>query len=621
MAALRRLTLKEVCCQATIEAQGGRKLRRQKAIRVARRRRTARRRFRPTRARSELIAIQQRIVERLKHEIEDSIGHASPAVGIYYDEYWKELARFERISSKAELMDSCAAADIVYCGDYHTLRQSQATACKIIWELLLRGRDVTVALEMVGSKHQGVLDQYLAGFIDDPAFLKAVDYQNTWDFHWEPYRRLLGLCRREGLRVIAINSEPEDVNNRLIERDFHAAQLIAEASIARPESLVFVLTGDLHVARDHLPLIVDSVLQRRGQQRKRLVVHQNAETIYWKLAEQGLERKADVVQIGPDCYCVFSATPLVKLQSYVNWEQNHRELSRVVRPDTKNRVPVTAGDLDEDDPEEDEDDEPDYSEQLQEIVATIAGFLEIEEKGKLDDFSVYTTGELDFLATLSRDKRFTGREIADIKRQVKSSESYFIPKANIIYLATLTLHTAAEEATHFINSICAGFDEAPREPRDAFYYRAVKEALGFFGSRIIDHKRYCMSFEDFEDFLRANRGRRLDLTAHMTRVIGRLALRHRKAELAWLKRGGTIGAVGGIYRGPAAVVNGVSHALGYVLGDKLYNALVAGVVNKRFIKELFYDRLTPGTAELRYLTLVERLNGVQHGVPAEAERF
>ncbi|HVY62994.1 MAG TPA: hypothetical protein VHF22_15155, partial [Planctomycetota bacterium] len=102
----------------------------------------------PTAARSELIAIQQRIVERLKSEIETSLGKLSPAVEIYYDEYFRELTSFERVSSKRELVAACAAADIVYCGDYHTLRQSQDTAAKLVWELLVSGRDVTVAVEM-----------------------------------------------------------------------------------------------------------------------------------------------------------------------------------------------------------------------------------------------------------------------------------------------------------------------------------------------------------------------------------------------------------------------------------------------------------------------------------------
>jgi hypothetical protein len=257
---------------------------------------------------------------------------------------------------------------------------------------------------------------------------------------------------------------------------------------------------------------------------------------------------------------------------------------------------------------------------MNELISTIAGFLEIDEPG-LDDFSVYTTGDLDFLEKIAKDRRFSAREISEIRRQVKSNESYFIPRANIIYLADLSTPRAAEEAAHFINTICGGFHSGGRDARDAFYYRAVKEAIGFFGSRIIDHKRYCMSFQDFRGFLAVNRGRRLDHDGAFIRKIARLALKHRDAEVRAIGKKRPLGRAGLVYGQPPAIVNGVAHALGYILGDKLYNALVTGIVTKRYVRQLFYDRLLPGRSEERYLELVERLADVDHGVPADGERF
>lgn len=557
--------------------------------------------------------IQRRIVDRLKSEIDRSIGKVSPALEVYHEEYLKEIDRFERTASRRELIDACAAAEIVYCGDYHTLRQAQDTARKIVEELTARRSEITVALEMAPSDRQEALDGYLTGTIDDDEFLEAVDYENTWDFHWEPYRRLLSLCRREGLRVIAINSDPRSASNRVVERDFHAAKLIAAEALARPGALIFVLTGDLHVARDHLPLMVDSQLQRSGARRRSVVVHQNAEPIYWRLAELGLDREADVVRIADGCYCVLSATPLVKLQSYLNWEQNHEDLCTFVHPSWHlGRGAAVDGD-------EEVDYGTDYAEKMHELVRTIADFLEIDAPD-LDSFSVYTTGDLDFLARLEKDRRFTAREVAEIKRQIQASESYFIARARIIYLADLSIHRAAEEAAHFINTVCGGFDGAAREPRDAFYYRAVKEAIGFFGSRIIDRKRTCWSFQDFRDFLAANRGRRLPPEEQALRRIGRLSLRHREAERRWIHEE-KFGGVGSVYGAPPEVLNGVAHALGYILGDKLHNALCAGGVTKKYVRDLFYDPLAPGTAEARYFELLSRLHRVKHGVPSERERF
>ena len=554
-------------------------------------------------ARQELIQIQKKIVARLQDEIQGSIGRVSPTVELYYDEYAKEVEGFERLSSKRELFDACAAADIVYCGDYHTLRQSQQTARKLVEELARRRANVTVALEMVSIEHQPALDEYMAGGIGEDEFLRRVDYGNTWDFAWAPYREILDVCRRKGLRAVAINSDPAASSSHVLERDFAAANVIVSETAARPDALVFVFDGDLHVARDHLPLIVRSALQRRGLKRRAVIVHQNAEPIYWNLAEQGLERVVDVVRIAADCYCVLSATPLVKLQSYLNWEQNHDELCAFSHPTWR----VGEG-------------EPDYTEQMHELVTTIAEFLEIQDPG-LDDFIVYTTGDLDFLQALERDPRFKPREIAEIRRQIEASESYFIPKANIIYLSDLTLHRAAEEAAHFINTICSGFDGTRRDARDAFFYRTMKEAIGFFGSRIIDHKRYCVSEEDFREFLNANGKKRLDGEGRQLRAIARLVLRHRAAERRQIETRARLARVDSIYRQPPAMSNAVAHALGYIVGDKLYNALISGKMDKKEIRALFYDPLPPGAAEPRYLALVERLNDVDHGVPKQSERF
>lgn len=553
-------------------------------------------------ARQELIQIQKRIVARLEDEIEESIGRVSPAVALYYEEYWKEVDGFERLSSKKELLDACAAADIVYCGDYHTLRQSQQTAKKLIEALARRRANVTVALEMVSIEHQAALDQYMAGALDDQSFLKAVDYGNTWDFQWPPYREILQLCRANGLRAVAINSDPAASSSHVLDRDFAAAGVIVAEAKARPDALLFVLDGDLHVSRDHLPLIVRSLLQQDRLARRAVVVHQNAEPIYWKLAEEGLERVVDVVKIAVDCFCVLSATPLVKLQSYLNWEQNHQELCGFTHPAWR---AAEGG--------------PDHTEQLHELVTTIASFLAIKEEG-LDDFIVYTTGDLDFLDALARDRRFRAREIAEIRRQIEACESYFIPRANIIYLADFSLHCAAEEAAHFINTICSGFDGARREARDAFFYQALKEALGFFGSRIIDHRRYCMSEDDFRELLKANARKRLDERGRQLRDVAHHVLRHRAAERRYFESGRLV-RTGGIYKLPPALQSGVAHALGYIAGDKLYNAMLAGTVSKKEVRALFYDPLAPGTAEGRYLALVERLHDVGHGVPRQSERF
>jgi len=552
----------------------------------------------PSTARTELIAIQRGIVDRMKVEIDASLGPSTPAIDVYHEEYWREVSAFEAISSWEELADACAGASIVYVGDYHTLRASQETAAALADALLVRGRDVVLALEMVPAAHQDALDRFMAREIGEDSFRRAIDFERAWGFPWEPYRRLLAFARLEGLRVVGINSEPPESAVRLIERDFGAARVIVRETLARPDAVVLVLDGDLHVARDHLPLIVDSELRRAGALRRSVVVHQNAEAIYWRLAERGLERDVDVVRIAPACYCVLSATPLVKLQSYMSWEEAHEEIDAGGRAPCGRRAEEGGG--------------ADHAERVHEIVRTIAGFLEMDPAG-LDDFSLYTTSDLGFLGALRESGRFSAREVAEIERRVRASESAYIPKARIIYLADRTLHRAAEEATHFIHAVRSRMALERRDARDAFYVEALSEALGFFGSRIIDPKRTRISEEDLRGLARAcgDGGTREERRASgELRRIAALSLAHRVAERRMLD-GGRFAVPPGLLLGGQRVVSGTAHILGYALGDRLHAALSDGAVSKAEVRALFEDPLAHGAAEERYLWLVRRLARVE----------
>jgi hypothetical protein len=344
-----------------------------------------------------------------------------------------------------------------------------------------------------------------------------------------------------------------------------------------------------------------------------VIVHQNAEPIYWQLAESGLERTAQVVRVKPGCYCVFSATPLVKLQSYLSWQLDHRELHEY-------QDPVWREDADDE-----ELDPPDYAEQVRELIRTIAGFLELDDQ-RLDDFTVYTTSELDMLEALADDERLTEEVLLDLRAHVKAGRSYFVPHAGIIYLADSSLFGAAEEATHFINTVFAGFDaREAREPRDAFYYHVIREALGFFGSRVVDPRRICTTERDMREWIDQHRGKRLEPQDRRLKRQYELVLRHLEAERIDHRPRPRGFRRHGPKRDPFFQLgleekNAIIHLLGYLLGDKLHAAMLAGVVRKPAVRHLFRDPLRPGVSEKLYLELSAYLTDIQHDSPARGER-
>lgn len=630
-------------------------------------------------ARRELLAIQRRLWRRLQREIEASVEESPPSIAIYQEEYQRDLRRYEALATRAELVAAARAADVVYVGDYHTLPQAQKTLVKLLLALARR-REVVLCVELVHAADQPALDAYMDGTFPEETFLAAIDYERTWGFPWPPYREIFDVARQRRVRVLGLNASPPDAKaDHLLERDFQAARVIVEAMRAHPGALVLVFDGDLHVARDHLPLIVDGLLQRLGERpRRRLIVHQNAEEIHWALAREGREQAVRVVRLAADAYCVLNASPFEKLHSYLNWVAARDALEP---PDGRSEWDLVEDEDDDEDGDDGDDRGAVYADQVRELVGAVARFLELERED-LDAFQLFTVNDLHFLDHLAQEGGFSEAELADVKRQILSNESYFIPKGDVIYLADFSVANAAEEATHFLHHRCAGYStDRPRDLTTDFYFRAVTEALGFFGSKLVVPTRACWTELDCARFVerhaRRERERRarkggaraagafdasasgLDAAAasggwsghaaaggpakaepsssppsggeegqrvaatsrRALLAASRLVLHHRGLERAWLETGTWPGA-GRALTQPADLHLLITHMLGHMLGDKLYRALVRGLVDKARVRALFHADLEGRNVALgRYLELVRLTAPLDDDAEARAERL
>ncbi len=552
----------------------------------------------PGAARSGLIRLQKRLVKGVKAEIKELLGGVSAELEHYYEEYRRDLRSYERPASKRELVERVMAADIVLNGDYHSLKQSQKVPMRILQELLGSKRPITLAVEAVPARHQEDLDDFLAGEAGEEEFLRRIDYDGTWGFPWANYRPLFQFARERGLRMLAINSQPEG-SGVLDQRDRAVAGILLKETLARPKALLYVMEGDLHIAQAHLPGRLRESLADAGQRREILTVYLNSETIYWDLAEKGLDQSVDCVRLDASRYCVMNSTPLVKYQSYLHWVRKLEELPHQGHAAWEEGA--GAG--------------PDA--EVRRFVHAIAGLLEIR-RDDLDDFETYTTGDLDFLGRLQRDASFSLGELKEIETQILKNESYFVTKGNIIYLATLSLNHAAEEAAHFVHGLCAGTRQPPSAPRDAFYYRVMREALGFLGSRIVNPKRTCYEEADFRETLGQMRGRRrLGGRERELKAISELALGHLDGERKAARGARFSPGSRALYRQAAGVHIGLCHALGYILGSRAHQAMLQGVLGKGEVRALFHEPFTePGRAQALYLDLsrkVRRAPGTARG--------
>lgn len=522
--------------------------------------------------RAELIRIQKTIYESNRRRIRESIYVAESGFADYERRYRLAIAHYHSIADHDQLLKSLKAADIIYVGDYHTCPQSQRSFLRVLKSLRKHSRrPMFLCLELFHKSMQAVVDGYVAGRITEDTFLKRIKLRERWVFDlWSNFKPIMEFARYHHIPVIGTEVASEGAS--LKKRDRLAGDYITDIAQKYPHHQLVVLIGDLHLAPAHLPAEVFRALKQKQIDRNCLTIYQNSDAIYWKLAKLGMVEKVDVVRIRDDAFCIMHTPPIVCQQSYLNWLEH----------------------------EEGEINYADARHNFLELVDRIAHYLRIPLGPKKEEIEVYTCGDLSFL------RKFSKKEVCKIKRQILASESYFIPKKPLVYLANLSLNHAAEEASHYLKYLCTG-EEHSRDRIDAFYANILHEALGFFGSKLINPKRKCFHLNEFRTMLRyfkhhpIPRGREVEVDT------ARLLLAYK----LWEHRGAAL-AASFVFDQSYDVFFAITHALGYMLGDLMFYGLMSNAIRKADVRRLFMDNWKDGGSPFRaYMRMLAKLKAVK----------
>ena len=521
--------------------------------------------------RQEIVALHQAIYRRNKRRINDSVTGYSPNFRRYERSYARAVTHYQQRTSLNELERVLHRSNIVYVGDYHTLSQAQRSFLRLL-RRLPSDRPVTIALEFVQGRYQRAIDAYMADQIDEAVFLQHIRHAEDWLLGgWPSFREIFALAKGRGHRIVGIDSAAYKGAQSLQMRDKYAARRIVQAWRAHPNHTIMVLTGELHIAPRHLPQRVQETLPHQTELRS-LIIYQNCEKIYEALQAKGLEHEVDVVRVKEGEYCLINTPPIVCQQSFLNWVYVDEDGAQIDAPEQT----------------------------FKDYARHIARFFNLPLGDQLDEVELTTCHDLSFLQRLAKRRDFSRHDLALIRKQILASESYYIPRAKLVYLGNISVNHASEEATHFLRHVCADMQD-PKLLIDAFYARCIEEALGFLGSKVINHKRKCARPGYFY-WLRTSRGASPD-----ERKLARLVWMHVRME-----RGEKVRGMPALYRCDAKMFNMVTHVLGYQLGEKLYYALVQGRLAKKVVHDMFFDTLEEeGTALATYLYLQARTGDVR----------
>ena len=135
--------------------------------------------------------------------------------------------------SPAQMLAVAGDARIVYVGETHDNPASHRLELQVLQGLADRypGR-AALGMEMFTRAQQPALDRWVAGELDEKAFLKESRWYENWKMDFAYYRDLLNFARERRIPVVALNAEKS-----LVEavRSREADELSAEEKVRLPE--------------------------------------------------------------------------------------------------------------------------------------------------------------------------------------------------------------------------------------------------------------------------------------------------------------------------------------------------------------------------------------------------
>ncbi len=442
---------------------------------------------------------RKKILRQIKKRVEAHLVREPKELIYYRKEYERSFRRKFQLSDVADLDNQMRSAQIIFAGDFHAFSQAQRMHLKILRRYPV-GQEVTIALESTSPRQNKIVESFLNSEISESIFLKKMQWNETWGFPWENYRPLFELARDRKFRIIGLSNHYKNKSESLKTRDRVAAQFLVRELKKDPKRKIYVLFGDLHIAQKHLPNEFKFQSLKLGLKISRLSIFLNPEVIYFKLAEKGLENKIEIVRLSSNQYCVMGSPPWVQWQSYLMYLE--RSTDQMLQ---------------------DEDPEFDPTDEVRALVELVCSDLNL--KVATNELAVYSSYN-------EKIWRLIGRQVAKkdfkiVDELIEDGRSICFSQSGVCYLARPSVNHVAELAGQYLHAKISKRKKFFWNMPTDFEKQIWCEAMSFFLSKLINHKRYSYSLLDLNQKLREN-------ASAGEQEILKLALDHRMGEVLFL---------------------------------------------------------------------------------------
>lgn len=557
--------------------------------------------------------------------VEREIRATDPATDRKYLRAFRDAYRtYEMVLSSGQVRDEIIKAGIVLVGDYHALPNSQRYLASLLRDPDFRHRPLVLGVETIFSRDQHILDEWQQGEIDESELRQRMRFDLDWGYDWAPFFELLSAARDHDAPIYGLDCMPREDMRKIGARDRHAADKIVEMRRNHPDALVLVLFGESHLAPEHLPALVTEKLKHRraeieSPERCVLTVLQNVDALYWRAAGEASDR-IEAVQLSPDVFCVFNATPLEKYEHY--------------------RLCLDRWGSDK-------GSAPDYGPTFYNMIEGLVRFLGINQYSPYNSTQprllvdlmpeVYSRSSDAVLRRLLLRKGITAAARQSLLRRIREQGSVYLAPVNAMYVREFRMTSATEDATRFLHQACRGLPYRSASSRnltkrgghkskltdlsadDAFYRDVFEHALAFFGSRVLHPARPAFRDADLAELYELTREDLEQQTAlPFADTVEVLDLLTQLRNYACGRWGAAEFGLAGKplipeWLAPALTFAGrkyeyLTEQLGYLAGNDLYNAYVEGRFTPIALRKLFLLHIDePGVARDAYFQLMTRL--------------
>src|SRR4051812_30530814 len=208
----------------------------------------------------EVTALKRATVKKIQSDIGELDGSPSRK---YIHQFNREFQTFEAVCESDAVLAAARSANLIWIADYHALPKSQLYAARFLRELASDNSNITLAVEPVFARNQKVLDRWMSGKISEPEFLDGINYQDEWGCDWSGYKAIFDAARDLHVPVHGIDCHPRNDMRSIGRRDLGVARRIVRLMEKNPTGKLVVVFGESHLASNHLPGRVRTILGRK----------------------------------------------------------------------------------------------------------------------------------------------------------------------------------------------------------------------------------------------------------------------------------------------------------------------------------------------------------------------